>query len=55
MACHTQVQIRKRVIKFSKKGKSCRVIVSLLSIGKSIVNSIIVKYRNGYGLKRSYT
>lgn len=51
MARHTQIQIRERVIKFSKEGKSSREIASLLSIGKSTVNDIIVKYRCGYGLK----
>lgn len=51
MARHTQIQIRERVIKFSEEGKSSREIASLLSIGKSTVNDIIVKYRAGYGLK----
>lgn len=51
MARHTQIQIRERIIKFSEDGKSSREIASLLSIGKSIVNDIIVKYRAGYGLK----
>lgn len=51
MARHTQIQIHERVIKFSKDGKSSREIASILSIGKSTVNDIIVKYRAVYGLK----
>jgi len=51
MARHTQIQIREKIIKFSDNGKSSREIASLLSIGKSIVNDIIAKYRAGYGLK----
>ena len=51
MARNTQIQIRERVIKFSEEGKSSREIASLLSIGKSTLNDIIVKYRSGYGLK----
>jgi len=51
MARNTQIQIRERIIKFSEEGKSSREIASLLSIGKSTVNYIIIKYRPGYGLK----
>lgn len=51
MARHTQIQIHERVIKFSKDGKSSREIASILSICKSTVNDIIVKYRAVYGLK----
>lgn len=40
-----------RVITFSKEGKSSHEIASLLSISKSTVNDIIVKYHCGYGLK----
>lgn len=51
MARHTQIQIHERVIKFSEDRKFSREIASILSIGKSTVNDIIVKYRAGYGLK----
>ena len=51
MAQHNmQMQICERAIKFSKEGTLCE-IASLLLIGKSTVNDIIVKYCCGCVLK----
>ena len=43
MAQHKPIKICERVIEFSKEGKSSCQIASLLLIGKSTVNNIIVK------------
>ena len=43
IARHTQIQICKRVIKFSKEGKSSCEIAPLLLISRSIVNDSTAK------------
>lgn len=51
MSQHTTIQLRKKVLQLSEKGKTSRAIASLLSVGKSTINDLLSNYRSGWDLK----